>query len=111
MKKEKKTIKDLLEELQFPECPVEIAEPFFWRWKESGKEILIDFIKKLFQRFIEETKVEKKKFPPLPPKGIIPKMNYCAEKSHELKCAEVVGYNQALKDINQKQQKWLKENI
>ena len=54
---------------------------------DKMRNALKEFSRKLLQRFIEETRIEE------------------AKGYHEF--AE--GYNQALKDINQKQAKWLKE--
>src|SRR3990167_4072953 len=36
--------KERLEELRFVSCPTEEKEPFFWRWTEEGKEILLAHI-------------------------------------------------------------------
>jgi hypothetical protein len=32
------------DELQFATCPTETKEPFFWKWNDHGKEILLAFI-------------------------------------------------------------------
>jgi len=36
-------------ELLFPECPTEEKEPFLWKWKKSGRKIIIDFINTLLK--------------------------------------------------------------
>ena len=40
----KDKIKEEFDNLMFATCPVEIKEPFFWRWTEHEKEILEEFI-------------------------------------------------------------------
>lgn len=32
------------EEIRFVTCPTEEKEPFFWKWSEHGKEVLLAFI-------------------------------------------------------------------
>ncbi|MHA1225168.1 MAG: hypothetical protein ACTSPV_00330 [Candidatus Hodarchaeales archaeon] len=56
---------------------------------------IVDLFKQTFQRFIEETKIEE---------GNI-------EIGDEVEQIYQQGYNQALKEINQTQAKWLKENF
>lgn len=44
MKKEIKAIIEEIDTWQFAECPTETGEPFFWRWKKEGKELLAHYI-------------------------------------------------------------------
>lgn len=48
----------LFDDLQFPACPTEEAEPFFWRWTDEGEAILKSFIAKIVH---QRAKTEREK--------------------------------------------------
>jgi len=94
MKKEKETIKEEIEEIIKKE----------WRPNDGVPlSFIADQLYALFcqtlQHFIEETKIKEISFfGGRPVVGVVGRNG-------------VAGYNQALKDINQNQAKWLKENL
>jgi len=87
MTKRKKTIKEELKR--------EISALYKGKKEISMYYFVISFIKEALQRFIEETRIEKDN----------------VEVGNEFEQVYQDGYNQALKDIEQKQQQWLKENL
>jgi len=107
-KKEKKTIKKELNKL----ITEWISDYDIKKWKEYENEthfkfldIMEDFIKRTLQRFIEETQTPSLEILSAPSDLI--DISYWQEVNN----AYLDGYNQALKDIQEKQQQWLKENL
>jgi len=100
-KKQKKTIEKEI---------IEILEDFYsgytpnsgrrgmYNWRDK----ILDVLHQTLQRFIKETKIEKWHYPTDHRSG---EDCICPE------CNKITGYNEALKDINQNQQQWLKENL
>ena len=72
---------------------------------EEIKEEIWQFLHQTLQRFIEETKLKN-------PRTDLKKGDilYVPDLKIDID-AYIKGYNQALQDINQKQQKWIKENL
>jgi len=121
MKKEKKTIKEEIEK----EFDAKFIEKHWLNirpsWKfvpedklgevnpANVKKFMFEKISYILQRFIEETKIPLKTRPreEINPVTETTKSGVRGEYLY----AEMSGYNQALKEINQKQVKWLKENL
>jgi len=111
IKKQKKTIKEEIRE--------NINEDFYESkngglvWREDNKffdacdleDYIWDICRQILQRFIEETGVERTSIVRLPENN---PENKIANRLNE---NMVFGYNQALQDINQRQQQWLRENL
>ena len=133
MKKEKKTIKEekwknpILMEIEriTLDCHLNSIS------QEEARDEIWKLFRQTLQRFIEETKIEEKRCP------ICHKVvdeswrgydghaecpnciendrydefdDWCVQNDHYFKWDDI-GYNQVLKDIKQKQAKWLKENL
>ena len=89
-KDQKKTIKEKIMNYLYLDQPTD-------KEREETAEIILDIFRQALQRFIEETN-----------KGyLIEAGDETGKASHEY----LEGYNQALKELNQKQQQWLKENL
>jgi len=108
MKKEKKTIKEEIEELiskwenENKWGGGEDADggltPALLDWDDAREELIALFCQ-TFRRFIEETKIDELEQNSTFDLRSNCDLNYCN------------GYNQARKRINQNQVKWLKENL
>jgi len=94
MLKSKKTIKEEIMNCLYLDQPTD-------KEREETAEIILDIFRRILQRFIEETRVEKKK----------DKIDFTDNYIRFWKQGFQSGYNQALQDIIEKQAKWLKENL
>lgn len=49
-----KTPREKIQEIMFATCPVDIQEPFFWKWNEHG----LDMLEACYNALLEEARQE-----------------------------------------------------
>jgi len=98
-KKQKKTIKEEIKKELLKVMPVSLDEFIKKSYQERRWEVywvVVILIQKILHCFIKQTKIEEREE---------------SEDASDYRVGLRDGYNQALKDINQTQAKWLEENL
>lgn len=51
-----KTPRERIQEIMFATCPVDVQEPFFWKWNEHG----LDMLEAFYVALLEEARKEER---------------------------------------------------